>query len=820
MVQGFWQSIATLIGRRYVQVVIAVLVVTAVCAIGIPRLKFETSQDTLIGKNTRVAQQSRKYQKEFGGEAMLVLYTGPAAKLATPANQKRFLDIEAKLRKTGLFDSVISPRTAIDLANAQIPVGPAIFASAEKAYPDKKAALQTRLSSELARLQAAGPQTFTNPKYVQFLLHEQDGTIRSALQDNFPDDHHGLMIVRLKGNASIADIGKAADASRKIVEANKIPGFTVLASGSPLLLKDINDYLQGGLATLGALAVGVMFVVLIVVWRRRWRLLSLFCVLVGIAGAFGLMGWLGIPLNLVTISGFPILIGMGVDFAIQMHSRFEEELDEDQRVDGVLQRVMGHLGPALAVALVAAMVGFVALQISKVPMIKQFGVMLDLGVAVLFLCVIFLPLALLTWRENRSPTSPKTRVQTHGALERFVRTLATVATHWVVPMLLIGSVIVVAGFWAEGRFTIQTDPEKWIPQGGSTVHSLDALREGTGFSTELDFFVSADDVTKTQNAAWLQRFVEAEIQKHKGEIIHGSSFGNIETTLTHQLPTQGGINTLLGVTNNPKNQLTDIPKAFYSADKTKANVVFPIANISLTQRKALLDSIKNDLKSPQLKPPHGVDAEPYGLVVIGIALVDALQSNRDVMTLLALALVAAWLLVFYRNLTKTVLTLVPVLLAVGASSLAVYATGLELSPLTAVSGPLVIAVCTEFAILIMSRYVEERGNGLTPEGAVDLGTVRIGRAFIASGLTLIGGFAVMALSSFPLLRDFGIIVALNAVVALSCALIVLPPLLVAADRHPRITGFQPGGEGLGGPGVGDADVDDPERRAGRSPAID
>ena len=58
MVQGFWQSIATLIGRRYVQVVIAVLVVTAVCAIGIPRLKFETSQDTLIGKNTRVAQQS------------------------------------------------------------------------------------------------------------------------------------------------------------------------------------------------------------------------------------------------------------------------------------------------------------------------------------------------------------------------------------------------------------------------------------------------------------------------------------------------------------------------------------------------------------------------------------------------------------------------------------------------------------------------------------------------------------------------------------------------------------------------------------------
>jgi uncharacterized membrane protein YdfJ with MMPL/SSD domain len=45
------------------------------------------------------------------------------------------------------------------------------------------------------------------------------------------------------------------------------------------------------------------------------------------------------------------------------------------------------------------------------------------------------------------------------------------------------------------------------------------------------------------------------------------------------------------------------------------------------------------------------------------------------------------------------------------------------------------------------------------------------------------GVAVIATSSLPLLRDFGIVVATNVTVALLAALIVLPPLLVWADAR-------------------------------------
>src|SRR5881398_188447 len=103
--------------------------------------------------------------------------------------------------------------------------------------------------------------------------------------------------------------------------------------------------------------------------------------------------------------------------------------------------------------------------------------------------------------------------------------------------------------------------------------------------------------------------------------------------------------------------------------------------------------------------------------------------------------------------------------------------------MTAVGGPLVIAACTEFTSLILLRYVEERRRGYEPREAIDVAASRTGRAFVVSALTAIAGVAVLSFSSLPLLRDFGRIVAMNVAVALLSALVVLPPMLVWADRR-------------------------------------
>jgi uncharacterized protein len=164
-----------------------------------------------------------------------------------------------------------------------------------------------------------------------------------------------------------------------------------------------------------------------------------------------------------------------------------------------------------------------------------------------------------------------------------------------------------------------------------------------------------------------------------------------------------------------------------------------------------------------------------------------------VLTYLSLAVAGLWLVLRYRSLPRALLAMVPVLLAVGLSSVIVAIAGLTLSPLTTVSGPLVIASCTEFSVLLLSRYLEERQRGLAPQEATDQASARTGRAFFTSALTTIFGFGVLVFSALPLLSDFGIIVTMNVAVALLSALVVMPPLLVWADTRGLI-GIQPATE--------------------------
>jgi predicted RND superfamily exporter protein len=130
-------------------------------------------------------------------------------------------------------------------------------------------------------------------------------------------------VTRLPGNASIEAEGKASDFVRKEAAKLHLANTHMVTTGAAVLLQDINNYLRGGMLTLGAIAVAIMIVILLVLFHVRWRLLPLIVVLVGVIWAFGLAGFLGIPLTIVTIAGLPVMIGIGIDYAIQMHARVE-----------------------------------------------------------------------------------------------------------------------------------------------------------------------------------------------------------------------------------------------------------------------------------------------------------------------------------------------------------------------------------------------------------------------------------------------------------------------------------------------------------------
>jgi predicted RND superfamily exporter protein len=207
------------------------------------------------------------------------------------------------------------------------------------------------------------------------------------------------------------------------------------------------------------------------------------------------------------------------------------------------------------------------------------------------------------------------------------------------------------------------------------------------------------------------------------------------------------------------------------------NLVFFTGPVSLEDRAVVVEDIQS------VPVPDGLTATPSGLAVVGVGLLENLEANLVQLTWLAAGLVFLFLWVRLRSFTRAILSMVPVLISSGVATIAIWALGIQLSPMTAVGGPLVVATCTEFTSLIVLRYIEERRRGLEPREAIDVTASRTGRAFIVSAMTAIAGVAVIAFSSLPLLRNFGIFVALKIAIALLAALVVLPPLIVWADKR-------------------------------------
>ncbi len=332
-----WSWLAVNLGRRAGVVSVVGLVVTIGLGLGITQLDFATGQDSYLNSDEQVAVDNVAYQDLFGGQAMITMVTmddgATVDELFTTDNIASIAGVAEEIRSDDGVLGVISPLTALEFSTSLVTAesGNPFDAIASRALlhaqevaneigdTESAEAREADLAATAERLLAIPPdqQQLDNPAWVEFLLYDNDGEIRLALRPFFPDESTALMITRLEGNQSIEDEGATSDAVVAAAADLELSNATAITTGAPVLLKDINDYLRGGMISLGGIALAAMALILLVFFNVRWRLLPLLVVTVGVVWAFGLNGYVGIPLTLVTIAALPVLLGVGIDYAIQ-----------------------------------------------------------------------------------------------------------------------------------------------------------------------------------------------------------------------------------------------------------------------------------------------------------------------------------------------------------------------------------------------------------------------------------------------------------------------------------------------------------------------
>ena len=839
-----WRWLAVNMGKHARYVSIVGLVITIIMGFGLTNLDFATDQDAYLNKNEQVYKDNVEYQDLFGGQAMLgairIEEGTTLEEFLSPKNLKIFQEIEKTLVANDSIEAVATPYntmvlsdtliqkaapteaqvkqladgeiTAANLPTQALPTTSIAGVSLDTATAAAKAdgdtdeaeARDKDFGETATRLLAIpeADRTLDNIEWRKFLLYDNTGAVRESLLPFFPNPQTTQIVTRLKGNMSIELEGDAAVFTTNTIDKaaeNLDPAAEVTVIGAPILLKDINDYLRGGILKLGAIAVVAMILILLLLFDVRWRLLPLGVILIGVTWAFGLAGYLGIPLSLVTISGLPVMLGIGIDYAIQMHSRIEEEVLLD-REDHPIQEAAVNLGPALLVVTFDAIFAFLALRFAKVPMIRDFGLLLATGIAVICVVSIIAPLAALGIREYKSPTSSD-KDYSEGWLGRFVVKIGSLPSKLAVPFAIGALLIFVGGLLVESSLQIQGDPIDWVNQSSPTIKKIDTIKEQTKSSTELGIYVASDNVFDQETVDFVHNFAYQQRRertfdvdgKEKPALLTASS---IVTTMSGIInvpgatpkgdiprgPTAEAVQAAWQVAPPSLQKFTATPPEASDGTSKNMNLIFRVGYSSLNDGAAVVKDVRADVRGDS---PEGIKAVPSGLAVVGVGLLENIQSNRILLTYMSIAFVGIFLAVRLRSVVRSVLSLVPVMIATGMASLVAFALGLELSPMTAVGGPLIVAICTEFTSLMLLRFVEERKRHMAPQEGADTAAARPGPAFIVSGLTGVAGVAVIATSPLPLLRDFGAIVALNVVIALAAALVILPPMLVWADQEGR-----------------------------------
>jgi uncharacterized protein len=852
---------------RHARAVLAVALVLAIgAAVAATQLPTDAATDTLVDADTSSYRATQEVQAEFGEEPIVVLAEGDLQRLILTANLGRFLRLEgclsgkvpegaepipgpcAELAALDPVRSVVGPATFLN--EAVIQIDRQLRRLAATVPPDRFRELILRVA---ARYGITSTPSLANPDFlaaVVFDLRRKRGTPKARLAYLFPNKSTTQIIVRLKPELSESERHRAIEAIEAVVRdpvarqrckfkgeperCFELKGGRYVISGVPVVVDAVTRALKDALLVLLAVALVVMALALMLVFRSRWRLLPLAIALGAAALTFGLFGLLGGSLTMASIAVLPILIGLAVDYAIQLQARYDEAigLGADPGVDAARLAALGG-GPAIATACLATGAGFLALQLSPTPMVRSFGLLLVVGIVIAFALAFVAGFAALSLRSDKAGVSglPETRGVLSFAPQAWRERLAArrktqraegdpaippspgprpiparlqevleLGQRYPERVLAVGLALAVIGWGVGTQIETQTDIQELAPQSIDAVRELNELQEATGVSGELDVKVSAPDLTDPATIEWMADFKQRVLE------VGGFSGANpsCQTAEVCPGPALSDFVTGGGLTEGVQGQLTresireglgqipayDLQQVAAVDPETglpagTALLGFGIRAQSLDEQQALIDRIRGEIGTPGEEggPPRGVEVELAGLPVIAAAAASDLSNSRYLLTLAGLIAVALVLLAIYRSLPRALIPLVPIVMATGWSALVLWISQVPLNPMSAALGALTIAIATEFSVILAARFRQERRAGRELEIALRQAFTRTGAAVLASGVTAIAGFAVLIASDVRMLREFGFVTVIDLAVALLGVLVALPAALAWAEKR-------------------------------------
>lgn len=705
--------------------------------------------ESMVGKDSPLYQlYDHLYVEKFGTESIAVLIEGDG--ITKPETLKAMLRLSDKMK--GAPD-VIGVQSIAD-----------VVADAEK----RRTGVREIPSQE---------------RIDEILASPENAPIVSAM---LPDERHTMLSIELPVSLTEDQLGELYTETNGQV---KIVGFPpdvgVTVTGRPALMKSIMEEINKSNGPVLALAGVLMVVALLLTFRHvKWSLLPIPIVFLGIIWTFGAMGLLHIPFTMVSMSAFPVLIGIGIDYAIQFHNRIDEEFAKGQPPVKAVVETVNHVSVPVMIALIITAMGFVSLLTSSVPMTRDFGLTCLIGLFLCYLSALFVGVTLLYIIERRGSRSNATKNKESvasgpkdTAIGLAIAKIAEFCIQRWQLVLALALMLSLIGTYADTQVLVDTDFKNYLPSDLPPLIDFRHMSDVFGGTDTLELIIQSDDITDPQTLRWMDEFSDY-LKNSRGQIEDATSIATfIKQANGGELPSDQ--TTARSLINSLPAAVQDRYLNGHDTAIIDVNVGQTLSQLGAEGTDRLIKEIDKDIAwNP---PPPDVSVRESGDAVVMTTVIAALTTGRTQMTLLGLVLIFIVLLVVYRDLIKALLPVLPMLVVIGWMGGVMYLTGLKYTPLTATLGALILGVGSEYAILMMERFYEELGKTGDPREALGIASRRIGSALIASGMTTVFGFGALITSPFVMTSNFGLVTVMAVIFALLTTFTVFVVLMLRME---------------------------------------
>ena len=264
------------------------------------------------------------------------------------------------------------------------------------------------IDTALRMLRKLGDRDTPDNFFLSILYRQLPETVKQELIEPYmsPEGDQLRFAARVFGSDPDLDRDRLlADIRERLTDRQQIDASQVHLTGMLVLYNNmLHSLFRSQIMTVGVVFVAILLMFTLLFRNLRLALVAIVPNLFAAAMVMGVMGWLRIPLDLMTITIAAIVIGIAVDDTIHYVHRYRREFRQDGDDRAAVRRAHSSIGRALFYTTLTITLGFSILTLSDFVPTIYFGLFTGIAMLTALLAdLTLLPLLILRFRPLASP---------------------------------------------------------------------------------------------------------------------------------------------------------------------------------------------------------------------------------------------------------------------------------------------------------------------------------------------------------------------------------------------------------------------------------